>query len=108
MDGMDQVFWGYDFECGKPLDAMLAAFNSGGAWQWKLGDSDVYGDYLKCQPKEHARIRVYDARRFWMWRAGDPEGFWAELSCGPGDRAEIDRGFLDLLRRVEASDISQS
>jgi hypothetical protein len=105
---MDQVFWGYDFDCSTSLEAMLAAFNSGGAWQWRVGDSDFYGDYLKCQPKENAKIKVYDARRFWMWRAGDPEGFWAELSCGPGDRAEIDRSFLELLRGISASDISLS
>ena len=108
MDGMDQVFWGYDFDCSAPLEGMLAAFNSAGAWQWRVGDSDMYGDYLKCQPKEDAKIKVYDARKFWTWQAGDPEGFWAELSCGPGDRAEIDRSFLELLRGTSARDISQS
>jgi hypothetical protein len=105
---MDQVAWGYDFACGNSISAVLAAFNSAGAWQWRLGDSDIYGDYVKCQPKEHAKIRVYDARQFHSWRAGDAEGFWAELSCAPDDRAEIDQSFLDLLRRINASNISES
>ena len=55
---MDQVSWGYDFACGKSIDTILAAFNSAGAWQWRLGDSDIYGDYLKCRRKEHADIRL--------------------------------------------------
>jgi hypothetical protein len=69
-------------------------------------DSDIYGDYLKCRPKEHAEIQVYDARQFWTWRTGDREGFWAELSCDSADRVEIDRCFLELLRRINASNIS--
>ena len=105
---MDQVSWGYDFACGKSIDAILAAFNSAGAWQWRVGDSYIYGDYLKCRPKEHADIRVYDARQFWTWRAGDREGFWAELSCDRNDRAELDQSFLELLRRIDARNISQS
>ena len=102
---MDQVAWGYDFACGTSIDAILAAFNSAGTWQWRLGDSDIYGDYVKCRPNEHAKIRVYDARQFHSWRAGDAEGFWAELSCAPDDRPEIDQTFLDLLRRIKAKNI---
>ncbi len=108
VDEMEQVAWGYDFACGNSISTILAAFNSGGAWQWRLGDSDIYGDYLKCRPKEHAEIQVYDARQFWTWRTGDREGFWAELSCDSADRVEIDRCFLELLRRINASNISES
>jgi hypothetical protein len=105
---MDQIAWGYDFACGKSIDVILAAFNSGSAWRWSVGDSDIYGDYLKCRPKEQAQIRVYDARQFHSWRTGDREGFWAELSCGPDDRLEIDQTFLDLLGRIGASNVVQS
>jgi hypothetical protein len=105
---MDSVSWGYDFVCGKSIEVILGVFNSEGSWQWTIGDSDIYGDYLKCRPKEQAEIRVYDARQFWTWSAGDREGFWAELTCDGEDRAPIDQKFLGLLRGIDARNISDS
>ena len=105
---MDRVSWGYDFNCDKSIAAVHAVLNTEGPWQWTIGDSDIYGDYLKCRPKERADIRVYDARQFWRWSAGDREGFWAELACDGEDRAQIDLKFRDLLGVINATNISVS
>ena len=105
---MDRVSWGYDFNCDKSIAAVHAVFNTEGPWQWAIGDSDIYGDYLKCRPKEHAKICVYDARQFWTWRTGDREGFWAELTCEGEDQPELDQRFRDLLRAIDATNISTS
>ena len=105
---MDQVSWGYDFDCDKTIEAIHAVFKAGGRWQWTIGDSDIYGDYLKCRPKERADIRVYDARQFWRWSAGDREGFWGELTCDGEDRHDIDQKFRDLLGGINATNISAS
>jgi hypothetical protein len=109
---MDHAAWGYDFASDMSVETMLAAFNSGGPWQWTMGDSDIFGFYVRCQPKERAKIRVYEARQFCTpWQGdciGDREGFCAELMCDDEDRAQIDRDFLTLLRGIEARNISVS
>jgi hypothetical protein len=99
--------WGYDFTCGKEVDAMLAAFNAAGPWRWDPGDSDIYGSYLKCRPQEHVEIRVYARSQF---RTGSRwnSGFWAELTSDVAISAEIDRQFRSLLLGVKAGTITET
>jgi hypothetical protein len=100
--------WGYDFSCSSSVDAMLAALNAAGLWQWRMGDSDIYGFYLKCRPKELAEVRVYECAQFWMGSSGSREGFWAELSSDAGSRAEIDQHFRHLLHGIRATSITET
>ena len=101
-------WWGYDFTCAQPIDAILATFNADGPWQWQRGDSDIYGDYLKCLPMEHAEVRVYERSGFRTWRRGDREGFYAELGSGAETRSETDQVFRGLLQRINATNITET
>jgi hypothetical protein len=101
-------WWGYDFTCRQPIEAILSAFNAVGPWQWQPGDSDIYGDYLKCRPKEHAEVRVYERSRFRTWRRGEREGFYAELCSDAETRSEIDQVFRRLLQRINATSIAKT
>src|SRR5262245_4582161 len=101
----DRQFWGYDFRCRDTVDAMLAAFNAAGPWQWALGDSDVYGFYLKCRPEGGAEVRVFQAAQFRTGDVADRTEFWAELASDAALRPEVDRQFRKLLDNVKATDV---
>jgi len=100
--------WGYDFSCSKSVDAILIALNSAGPWLWKMGDSDVYGFYLKCRPKEHAEVRVFERAQFRTGSRGNDEAFWAELSSDAESWSEIDRHFRRALGEIKARNITQT
>jgi hypothetical protein len=100
--------WGYDFCCSSSMNAMLAAFKAAGLWRWKLGDSDIYGFYLKCHPKERAKVRVYECAQFWTGGSHGREGFWAELSSDAESRSEIDQYFQHLLHVIKATSITET
>jgi hypothetical protein len=101
-------WWGYDFECGKTIDAMHAAFNAAGPWQWRQNDSDIYGFYLRCRPKEHAEVSVYERAQFRTPGRSDRAGFWAELCSAPDAHADIDQQFRALLQHVDAKTIVET
>src|SRR5215831_13561394 len=51
----------YSFICKEPSTEKLRdRLNSLGGWQWWLGDSYWYGDYVACKPFEGVRIRIVD------------------------------------------------
>ena len=101
-------WWGYDFTCPQTIDAMHVAFNAAGPWQWRQNDSDIYGFYLRCRPKEHAEVSVYERAQFRTWRRGDRTGFWAELCSDPEAHSEIDQQFRALLHHVNARNIIET
>jgi hypothetical protein len=100
--------WGYDFSCSESVDAMLVVLNAAGPWHWKMGDSDIYGFYLKCRPKEHAEVRLFESAQFRTDGGGNREGFWAELSSDAESRSEIDLNFRRVLRGIKARNITQT
>ena len=53
----EQLWWGYDFTCDQSVDGIFAAFKTASPWRWQLGDSDIYGDYVRCRPNENAEVR---------------------------------------------------
>jgi hypothetical protein len=87
---------------------MLVALNAAGPWQWTMGDSDVYGFYLKCRPTEHAEIRVFERAQFRTGGRGSREAFWAELLSDAESRSEIDQHFRRMLSAIKATNITQS
>jgi hypothetical protein len=105
---MPNQWWGYDFNCSQSIEAILAAFNAAGPWQWQLGDSDFYGDYVRCRPNERSRLRVYERSQFWTWQPGNPEGFYAEFESDPEGRSEIDQIFRRLLQEIDATNITET
>lgn len=51
----------YQFVCAEAsTDALLKRLNSQGGWQWSLGDSHWYGDYVACSPFTGVRVRICD------------------------------------------------
>jgi hypothetical protein len=104
----EQLWWGYDFSCCQSVETILAAFKAASPWQWQLGDSDIYGFYVRCRPNENAEVRVYERRQFWTWRPGDGDGFYAELASDPANRSEIDQAFCRLLQVINAKNIAET
>jgi hypothetical protein len=50
----------YSFICDySSTDALCARLNQGG-WQWRVGDSHWYGDYVVTRPFPGVRIRIVD------------------------------------------------
>lgn len=107
---MLKAYRAYDFTCDQPMEAMLAAFNAAGPWQWGLGDSATYGDYLGCRPMGGVRVRVHEYPQM-LFRSGYPkEGFTALLEIRPESKAtqsEIDDVFRRLLQTVNATNIRE-
>ena len=51
----------YSFACKESsTDALCARLNAESGWQWHIGDSYWYGDYVACGPFEGVRIRIVD------------------------------------------------
>ena len=104
--------WAYDFTCGQPIEAMRAAFDAAGPWQWQLRDSDIYGDYLNCRPQPHVRLRVHQHAQIWygQYPRGRDNGFLALLEAEAGSaatRPEIDAIFQRLLRAIAATGVTE-
>jgi len=104
----EQLWWGFDFTCDQSVEAILAAFKTASPWPWQLGDSDIYGFYVKCRPNENAEVRVYERRQFWTWRPADGDGFYAELVSDPANRTEIDQEFRRLLQVINSKKIAET
>ncbi len=104
--------WAYDFTCGgRSIEAVLAALNATGPWQWQLRDNQVYGDYLACRPQEHVWLRIheYPCTGIGTFAGLHDKGFTALLQIDAGSAAtqsEIDRAFRRLLQAIDAADLT--
>jgi hypothetical protein len=106
---MLKAYWAYDFTCDHPIEAILAAFNSAGPWQWVLGESAVYGDYLNCQPEEYVRVRVHEYPQMLFVGLRD-KGFSALLEIRAASmaiRSQVDDVFRRLLQAIHATNITE-
>lgn len=108
---MLKEYWAYDFTCDQSIEAILAAFNSAGPWQWVLGESTTYGDYLNCRPKKHVRVRLHEyPQMLFVGPRATGEGFTALLEIRPestATRFEIDGVFRRLLQAIDATNITE-
>ena len=105
-------YWAYDFACDQPIEAIPAAFNTAGPWQWQLRDSDFYGDYLNCRPKQHVRLRVheYPSKGHVKFVGLRYKGFKALLQIDAermATRSEIDDVFRRLLQGINATNVTE-
>src|SRR5262245_44725090 len=106
---MAKQWWDYDFNCAQSIEAILAAFNAAGPWQWERVDSHNCGQYVKCRrPRELAQVRVYERRQFRSWQPGDREGFYAELEGASEAQPVIDAVFWNLLQAINATNIVEA
>ena len=108
---MGKTYWAYDFACDQPIEAVLAAFNAAGPWQWELRESAVYGDYLSCRPNEHARVRVHEYPQtgaYGTFIGLRDKGFSAQLEVESGaTQSAIDGVFRRLLHAIDATNATE-
>jgi hypothetical protein len=51
----------YEFICKESsTDELCASLNALRGWQWSMGDSYWYGDYVRCKPFPGVKIRIID------------------------------------------------
>jgi hypothetical protein len=112
--------WAYAFTCEQPMEAILAALNAAGPWQWQARDSAWYGDYLNVRPVPGARVRIHEFPSSGSEEAGVyvgpgtvdgvvyDQGFTALLEAeAPANRLEIDRTFRGLLEPIGATNVRE-
>jgi hypothetical protein len=103
-------YWAYDFACDQPMEAILAALNSAGPWQWVMGDSSTYGDYLNCRPQEHVRVRLHEYPQMLFVGSRRGKGFSALLEIrieSVATQIEIDDVFRRSLQEIDATNIRE-
>lgn len=101
--------WAYDFSCGQSLEAICAAFNAAGPWQWQMRDSYTHGDYLNTRPATGVRLRVHEYPQA-FFEGPRERGFSALLQIEAESavgRQEIDASFRALLERISATDVAE-
>jgi hypothetical protein len=52
--------WAFVCDDIRSTDVLVKKLNELGGWQWWLGDSHWYGDYVACKPFPGVRIRIID------------------------------------------------
>lgn len=96
----------YSFICGySSTDALCARLNQV-AWEWRVGDSYWYGDYLAAVPFPGVRIRIVD----FPGRIGDEYIYDSDIrirkECTT-PMAEIDAAYRNVLAQIPAHDIKE-
>ena len=96
----------YSFICSySSTDALCARLNQI-AWQWRVGDSYWYGDYLAAVPFPGVRIRIVDFPRH------TETGYQYDSDIRIGKEcttpmAEIDAAYRNVLAQIPAHDIKE-
>jgi len=97
----------YEFICGESsTDRLCARLNALGGWEWSLGDSHWYGDYVRCVPWEGVRIRIVD----FPARVNDEYKYDADLRIAPACKTPleaIDQAFRQALAAIGAHDVKE-
>ena len=96
----------YSFICGySSTDALCARLNQV-AWNWRVGDSYWYGDYVAAVPFPGVRIRIVD----FPGRIGDEYIYDSDIrirtECTT-PMAEIDAAYRNVLAQIPAHDIKE-
>lgn len=66
----------FTFESRLSLDAMLAALNRVGPWQWRGSESDIYGESVWCYAGDAAKLKIVREEPRWLIQVSflpDPE-----------------------------------
>jgi hypothetical protein len=96
----------YSFVCAySSTDALCARLNQV-AWQWRVGDSHYYGDYVAAVPFPGVRIRIVD----FLKRAGDEWTYESDIRITTDCQkpmTEIAAAYRDVLALLPAYDIKE-
>jgi len=76
-----------------------------GGWQWWLGDSYWYGDYVACKPFEGVRIRIVDFPKLVNGEYQYDADVRLHESKAP--MTVIDAEFRKVLARIGAHDVEE-
>ena len=103
--------WAYEFFYEKTLEEMRTLFNQWGPWEWNLGDSAWYGDYLSCVPVSDVRIRIHE----WGYEPGKPRKYSSLMQIiqhpsvqrSGASRVTLDQVFFDLLNRLPVQGLKE-
>ena len=76
----------YAFDSDLTLEQMQSILNAAGPWQWEMGDSYWYGDYLRTRPnQDQGKVAIMEQRqspvfaggaedpRYLIWATSFPE-----------------------------------
>ncbi len=98
----------YSFTCQySSTTALLLRLRELTDWDWKMGDSYWYGDYIVCKPFPGVRIRIVDfpesTERGWKY---DSDVRRRAPQCAT-PMSEIDQAFRKLLAQIPAEDVKE-
>ena len=96
----------YSFVCAySSTDALCARLNQI-AWQWSVGDSHWYGDYVATAPFPGVRIRIVDFPK----PSGNGWTYESDIRVGKDCKtpmAEIDAAYRNVLAQLPAQEIRE-
>jgi hypothetical protein len=97
----------YSFICKESsTEKLCARLNALGGWNWGVGDSYWYGDYVVTKPFPGVRIRIVD----FPTRVGDEYQYDADVRLGIECKivmAVIAKSFLSALAEIGAHDVKE-
>jgi hypothetical protein len=96
----------YSFTCKESsTEALRDALNALGGWQWFMGDSYWYGDYVACKPYEGVRIRIVDFPK----RVNDEYRYDADVRLRDSKTPleVVDEAFRRVLAQIGAHDVEE-
>ena len=96
----------YSFICKyASTDQLAARLNQLGGWEWRLGDSYWYGDYVASVPFPGVRIRIVDFPK----HAGDEYKYDADVRLREAGTpmTAIDEAFRKVLAQIPAHSIQE-
>ena len=96
----------YSFTCDySSTDALCARLNQV-AWEWQVGDSYWYGDYVVSRPFPGVRIRIVDfpTRTETGYRYDSDVRLGKECTT---PMEEIDTAYRNILAQIPARDIQE-
>ncbi len=97
----------YEFICPyKSTDDLYARLNQLGGWQWQIGDSHWYGDYVACLPFAGVRIRICD----FPAKVGNEYKYQADIKRSPDCKTQmpaIDEAFRKVLAQIPAHSVKE-
>ena len=96
----------YSFVCKySSTGALLGRLQELGGWDWGMGDSHWYGDYLACMPFSGVRIRIVDSpestERGWRYESD------IRLRSSQTPMSVIDQAYRKLLAKIPAEDVKE-
>src|SRR5258708_4573312 len=96
----------YSFVCQySSTDRLHERLNELG-WQWRIGDSHWYGDYVAAIPFPDVRIRIVDFPK----RAESGWRYESDIRIGKDCRtpiAKIDESYRQILSHIPAQEIEE-